>query len=96
MFAIPGLVGLLLFIYLRPQEIYESLSGVTFAMAASAVFVGVAIDWRLAASRPRLSPLLALGGLYASLYRQQMEIARHGPAAELGRVPQAESGQAVG
>jgi hypothetical protein len=63
MFAIPGLVGLLLFIYLRPQEIYESLSGVTFAMAASAVFLGVAIDWRLAASRPRLSPLLALGGL---------------------------------
>ncbi len=66
MFAIPGLVGLLTFIYLRPQEVFEALAGMNFAGVALAVVVGMVLDWRLAYARPRLSLLVVLAGIFFS------------------------------
>ena len=64
MFAIPGLVALLVFVYLRPQEVFEPLSSLNFAAIAGVVVVGIILDWRLAESRPRWSLMLFLGGLF--------------------------------
>ena len=60
MFAIPGLIALLVFLYLRPQETFASLSGVTFPAVAAAVLIGVVLDWRLAQARPRWSLVFGL------------------------------------
>ncbi|HEX3695835.1 MAG TPA: O-antigen ligase family protein [Polyangia bacterium] len=66
MFAIPGLAGLLLFVYLRPQEIFEPLAGVTFAMATSLVVLGIILDWRLSITRPRWSRVTGLSAAFFS------------------------------
>ena len=64
MFAIPGLVALLVFLFLRPQEIFPSLSGVTFPAVAAVVALGIVLDWRLAHSRPRMSAVFFVVTLF--------------------------------
>ncbi len=59
MFATPGILALLFFVYIRPQEIVPSLAKVPLLyILVGLALVGVALDMRLAYSRPRRSPLL--------------------------------------
>jgi hypothetical protein len=59
MFAIPGIIALVVFIYARPQEFFERLRVVPllYLFFGLAVF-GVALDLRLGYSRLRASPQL--------------------------------------
>lgn len=62
MFAIPGLCALLVFIYLRPQEVVPALDSVPFLYLFVLLAVaGLAIDVRLGWSRLRINPLIAFG-----------------------------------
>jgi hypothetical protein len=59
MFATPAILALLLFVYIRPQEIYPPLQHVPLLYLLVLVAVaGVALDFRLGYSRPRRNPLL--------------------------------------
>lgn len=60
MFALPGIAGLLVFIYLRPHEVYSWAAMVSFPLMLGLAIVGVVLDWRVAATRPRLSLMLGL------------------------------------
>jgi hypothetical protein len=65
MYAIPGLLALLSFIYLRPQEIAPGLQSVPFLyLFLLLTVVGFAVDLRLGFSRLRQSSVL----LWACLY----------------------------
>lgn len=59
MFAIPGIIGILFFIYLRPQEAYAPLQSVPFLYLFFALILfGVAVDLRL-----RVTKAIAIPGL---------------------------------
>jgi hypothetical protein len=59
MFATPAILALLFFVYIRPQEIVPPLARVPLLYILVALaLVGVALDIRLAYSRPRRNPLL--------------------------------------
>lgn len=65
MFAIPGILGLLTFIYVRPQEIVDALAKIPFlylflALAA----LGYAVDLRLRITRPVATPQLPWVALF--------------------------------
>jgi O-Antigen ligase len=59
MFAIPGILLLLVFIYVRPLEFVPALRAVPllYLFFALAIF-GFAIDWRLRRTQPRATPQL--------------------------------------
>lgn len=66
MFAIPGLGLLLLFIYIRPQEIIPAFQGVPFLYAFVALtLVGLALDVRLGIVKLQPTPLVTIGALFA-------------------------------
>lgn len=59
MFAIPGILGLLFFIYLRPQEAIESLQAVPFLnLFFMLALFGAAVDMRLRISKVVQTPIL--------------------------------------
>jgi O-Antigen ligase len=59
MFATPGILALLFFVYIRPQEIFPPLARVPLLyILVLFALVGVALDFRLGYSRPRRNPLL--------------------------------------
>jgi hypothetical protein len=64
MLAIPGIISLIIFIYVRPQEFFELLRAVPFlyVFLALAVF-GVMLDFRLGNVRLRATPQLFWVGL---------------------------------
>ena len=59
MFAIPGILGLLLFIYVRPQEIVPALARVPFLYLFLALSLfGLMIDLRLRVTKPQTNWLI--------------------------------------
>src|SRR3954467_181215 len=65
MYAIPGLVSLIAFIYLRPQEVLTSLQSVPFLyLFVLLTVLGWALDVRLGITKLTLNPIL----LWASIY----------------------------
>jgi hypothetical protein len=65
MFAIPGLVALLGFIYLRPQEIVPALQSIPFLyLFVLVALLGWVLDVRLGFTRLRLNTLLIWGSLF--------------------------------
>src|SRR3954471_2698475 len=65
MYAIPGLLGLLSFIYLRPQEILPALQSVPFLyLFLLLTVVGFAVDVRLGVTRLQGSPVLLWTAIY--------------------------------
>ncbi len=66
MFAIPGTIALIAFIYVRPQEVFTGLQRLPllYMFFALAIF-GLIVDLRLRVSRPRLVPQMPwVIGLY--------------------------------
>jgi len=65
MFVIPGIAALLAFVYIRPQEVFEAIKGITFPMLLAFAGLGYALDFRVKATqRQGLDPLLVLGILF--------------------------------
>lgn len=61
MFALPGLLALVFFDYLRPQEYFSSLSGIPLLhVAAAAAVFGLVLDLRMGLSRREPAPHLIL------------------------------------
>jgi hypothetical protein len=59
MFATPGILALLFFVYIRPQEIFRPLGQIPLLyILVTVALVGVALDFRLGYSRPRRNPML--------------------------------------
>lgn len=59
MFAIPGILGILFFVYLRPQEAYDSLAGLPFLYLFFALSMfGAAVDLRLRVTKAISIPAL--------------------------------------
>jgi O-antigen ligase len=65
MFAIPGIIALVVFIYARPQEVFERLRVVPllYIFCALAIF-GIVLDLRLRNSRLRAAPQLPWVALF--------------------------------
>ena len=61
MFVIPTIAALLLFVYFRPHEIFETLKPLTFNLIAGLLAWGYAMDARSGFVRPRKTALLWLG-----------------------------------
>lgn len=65
MLAIPGIIALIIFIYVRPQEFFELLRAVPFLYVSLALAVfGVMLDFRLGNVRLRKTPQLFWVGLF--------------------------------
>jgi hypothetical protein len=64
MFALPGIAALMVFIYVRPHEIFDWLHFLSFPTVLGVAVVGLVIDWRIAASRPRVYPLIVVSVLF--------------------------------
>jgi hypothetical protein len=64
MFVIPTIAALLLFVYFRPHEIFETLKPLTFNLIAGLLVWGYAMDARLGFVRPRKTALLWLGSAF--------------------------------
>ena len=60
MLVMPALAALLAFVCLRPHEVFESLSPLTFNLMAAMVIFGYVLDVRLRVSRPRTTPQVVL------------------------------------
>lgn len=63
MFAVPGIVAMLAFVYIHPQEVFEPLRSVTFPMLLAFTAFGYLIDLRVGATafrRPTLLTWLSL------------------------------------
>ncbi len=59
MFAIPGILGILFFVYLRPQEAYESLAAIPFLyLFFGLMLFGAAVDLRLRVTKAIAIPAL--------------------------------------
>jgi O-antigen ligase len=82
MFALPGIVALLVFVYLRPQEIWPRLAPFTLPVIVAACVFGLALDVRRRHSRPLSSPILVASTLFFAVC-----IANLLPHASLGRLP---------
>ena len=61
MFVIPTIAALLLFVYFRPHEIFETLKPLTFNLIAGLLVWGYAMDVRMGFVRLRSTALLWLG-----------------------------------
>lgn len=65
MFAIPGICGLVFFIFARPQEYFESLQRVPLLYVFCAAAIGgFVVDLRLRKLQPIPAPTLALAGMF--------------------------------
>jgi hypothetical protein len=65
MFVIPALAALFTFVFLRPHEVFEPLTGLTINMLMAAIALAYVLDARLGFARPRGSRLLVLiGGMF--------------------------------
>jgi O-antigen ligase len=60
MFVIPGIVAMLVYVYIHPQEISETLQIVSFPMLLAFAGFGFLLDVRVGATRPRPSLLFLL------------------------------------
>ena len=85
MFALPGLLAIVLVDYLRPQEYYEFLKGIPLLhMGAALAAVGFVVDLRLGISRLRAAPhflpatLLVVWCLVTVLVRTPDQLVRQG------------------
>src|SRR5947209_10240167 len=59
MFVIPGLWAMLAFLYIRPQEAFESMRGLTYPMVLGVTALGYVLDLATGITRPpRMSLLL--------------------------------------
>lgn len=61
MFVIPGIVALLAYVCIRPQEVWEAARVVTFPMVLAFAAFGMVLDMSVGATKPRPSLLLVLG-----------------------------------
>jgi O-antigen ligase len=64
MFALPGIIALLAFVYLRPQEVLPALAPIGPGLAIAACLFGLVVDVRRHLVRPLLSPLLVTTALF--------------------------------
>ena len=64
MFVIPGIVALLIYVCIRPQDVWEAVRVVTFPMVLAFAAFGLVLDVSVGATKPRPSLLLALGGAF--------------------------------
>ncbi len=64
MFVIPTIAALLLFVYFRPHEIFETLKPLTFNLIAVLLAWGYVMDVWLGFVRPRTTALLWLGSTF--------------------------------
>ncbi|HEY3493218.1 MAG TPA: O-antigen ligase family protein [Polyangiaceae bacterium] len=79
MFAIPGILGLVFFIYVRPQEFFEPLKAVPFLYVCFGLWLfGMLLDWRTGNWKPRTTPQLPFVVAFL-LYASGTALAR-GPA----------------
>ena len=60
MFVIPGIIALVAYVYLRPQEVFSALQGLTFPMVLAFTAFGLLLDVKVGATKPRPSLLLVL------------------------------------
>src|SRR5438477_12515908 len=67
MFAIPTIAALLLFLYVRPHEMFEVLKPVSFNVIAGLLVWGLAMDVRMGFARLRSTALLWLGIAFLTL-----------------------------
>ena len=57
MFALPGILALIVFLYLRPHEVFPFLHAVPCIPILCAVgLLGLLLDWRLRLARPWPAP----------------------------------------
>ena len=61
MFVIPGIVALLAYVCIRPQDVWESVRVITFPMVLAFAAFGLVLDVSVGATKLRPSLLLALG-----------------------------------
>jgi hypothetical protein len=67
MFIVPALAALFTFVCLRPHEVFEALTPVTFNVMVGLLGLAYALDVRLGISRPRLTALASLASAYFAL-----------------------------
>jgi hypothetical protein len=58
MFVIPAIAVLFTFVYLRPHELFESMSRLNVNLVSVLVAFALVLDWRVGALKVRRSPLL--------------------------------------
>jgi O-antigen ligase len=65
MFAIPGIVLLIITVYIRPHELFQELAGIPFLYIGFGLTIfGIILDWRLRRARPQASPQLGWAFLF--------------------------------
>ncbi len=64
MFVIPGIVALLAYVCIRPQDVWEAVRVITFPMVLAFAAFGLVLDVSVGATKPRPSLLLALGAAF--------------------------------
>jgi O-antigen ligase len=64
MFALPGIIALVVFVVVRPHEVWPVLAPWGLAAALAAALFGLVVDLRRGHSRPLLSPLLVATALF--------------------------------
>jgi len=65
MFVIPPILAMLAFIYIRPQEVWETMQVITFPIILGLGLLGYVLDLRLGVTRaPKISPFLAFGFVF--------------------------------
>ena len=84
MFALPGILALIAFIYLRPHEVFSFLGRVPCIPILFAVtLLGLVLDLRLRLSRPRLAPHALLA---VALYLWALVATTLGASASVSQV----------
>jgi hypothetical protein len=63
MFVIPGIVALLAYIYIRPQEVWEAVRVITFPMLLAFAAFGLVLDLSVGATKLRRPPLIVVLGV---------------------------------
>jgi len=58
MFVIVGIAAMLAFLYIRPQEAFESMRGLTFPMVLAFTALGYVLDLASGVTRPPRMSLL--------------------------------------
>src|SRR6188768_733797 len=64
MFVIPGIVALLAYVCIRPQDVWEAVRVVTFPMVLAFAAFGLVLDVSVGATKPRPSLIMALGAAF--------------------------------